>query len=405
MSQASPAGAIFLTGATGFIGGEVLKRVLVREPGRRAYCLVRAESDEQARRRGREVIWKLFQEDREATDDAKARVTWVRGDLVAPELGLAKARRDELLAECDELVHAAASTEFDLPLEEAERVNFAGARSIADLAVRGAKAGRLKRLMHLSTAYVAGSRVGRILPEELLGPEGPFNNTYEQTKAKAERYLRERMGDAPITVLRPSIVCGDSATGRTYNFNVLYFPMKLIHRGLLRMAPARRTTTLDIVPVDYVCDATLALGREPAAAGRTFHLAAGPDAMPIHEFTDRMVAYYNGQRQKAGQPPLPRTRFVSKWRWWFIKWWMGRKLSGRAREQFDAFNIYLPYVTTEKRFDVAATHALLEGKVRYPRIAEYIERIAEYAVSREWGKRVSWDPSVLQESVEGVPAP
>ena len=136
-------GAIFITGATGFIGSEMLKRVLTREPGRRIYCLTRADGDDQARRRGREVIFKIFQEDREATDDAKARVTWMRGDLIAPELGLSKAQQDEVAAECDEMLHGAASTEFDLPLEEALRVNFAGAKAIVDLAQRLAKGGRL----------------------------------------------------------------------------------------------------------------------------------------------------------------------------------------------------------------------------------------------------------------------
>jgi long-chain acyl-CoA synthetase len=400
-------GAVFVTGGTGFIGGEVLKRVLAREPGRRIYALVRGEGEEQARRRGREVLFKLYGEDRDLVDDAKARVRWMRGDLVKPALGLSKEQQDEVVSECDELVHAAASTDFDLPLAEALSVNFAGAKSICDLAQRIARErpGRLRRLMHVSTAYVAGPRKGRILAEELPGEAGPFNNTYEETKAKAERYLRERMGEMPITVLRPSIVVGDSHTGRTYNFNVLYFPIKLIHRGLLRYCPGGPSTTLDIVPVDYVCDALLALGRLPAAAGKTYHLAAGDDAMPIQEFASRVCDYYNRQRAQAGQSPLPHTRIVGPWLWRVMKWWMARRLSGRAKEQFDAFNVYLPYVTTEKRFDVAPTRAALDGAVPYPRIASYIERVAEYAVTREWGRRVSWDPSAFQESVSGVQAP
>ncbi len=397
--------AIFLTGTTGFIGGEVLKRVLEREPGRRVYALVRAESDDLARRRGREAIFKLYQDDRERTEDAKARVRWLRGDLVRPALGLEKAAEDEVAAECDELVHAAASTDFDLPLPEAEAVNVAGAKSIAAIAARIASAGRLRRLVHVSTAYVAGHRDGRILPEELAGPAAPFNNTYEQTKAMAERHLRERMGEAPITVVRPSIVVGDSATGRTYNFNVLYFPIKLIHRGHLRYAPGGRATTLDIVPVDYVCDALLALGRDPAAAGKTFHLAADDDAIPLVRFVNLLADFYNEGRARDGKPSIPATRLVGPLRWRILKWWMGRRLEGRAKEQFAAFNVYLPYITTEKRFDAASTRRALEGKVAYPKIESYIRRIAEYAVTREWGKRVSWDPAAYRESREEVPAP
>ena len=128
-------GAIFITGATGFIGGEMLKRVLTREPGRKIYCLTRAEGDDQARRRGREVIWKLFQEDREATDDAKARITWMRGDLVAPELGLSKAQQDQIDAANQR------QAELDAEEEARKRALVGRARGRASLLGPGGEVG------------------------------------------------------------------------------------------------------------------------------------------------------------------------------------------------------------------------------------------------------------------------
>jgi nucleoside-diphosphate-sugar epimerase len=65
----------------------------------------------------------------------------------------------------------------------------------------------------------------------------------------------------PCTAVRPSIVVGDSVSGRTFNFNVIYLPIKLLQYGLLPLVPGGRSATLDIVLVDYVCDALLALGR------------------------------------------------------------------------------------------------------------------------------------------------
>ena len=390
--------ATFLTGATGFIGAEILRRLLGREPDRRVYALVRAETAAFAAQRGREVLFRLFFEDHEATQDAKCRVRWVVGDLTRPGLGMDRAARQEIVAECDELIHSAASTDFDLPLDEAEAVNFAGAQAMTELAAEVSHGGRLARLIHVSTAYVAGRRDGVVKPEELPGPEGPFDNTYEQTKAKAERFLRERMGDLPITVVRPSIVVGDSRTGRTFNFNVLYFPIKLIYRGLLPVVPGRRSTTLDIVPVDYVCDALLALGRDAAATGRTFHLTADDDAMPAMEFVDRVVDFFNERRSGGGQAPLRRPRLVNPIAWKVLRYWLGRRLHGRPREQFEAFNVYVPYLLTEKRFVAWDTRRALEGRVAYPRIASYVLQMADYAATREWGKRVSWDASLLVTS-------
>jgi thioester reductase-like protein len=394
--------ASLLTGATGFIGSEILRRLLLREPDRRVYALVRAASDADAVRRGREVLFRLFFDDEAATADAKGRVRWVRGDLTRPGLALASAAREEIVAECDELIHAAASTDFDLPLDEAAAVNVAGVRAIAELAARSARGPRPARLVHVSTAYVAGRRDGVIHPEELPGPGGPFNNTYEATKAEAERFLRERMGEMPVTVVRPSIVVGDSETGRTFNFNVLYFPIKLFYRGLLPVVPGRRSTTLDIVPVDYVCDALLALGRDPAAVGGTFHLTADDDAMPLKEFADRIIAFFNERRVAegqagGGQPPLGRPKLIGALRWRVLHWWLRRRLPERSRRQLDAFDLYLPYITTDKRFVAASTRRALEGRVACPAIESYILRVAEYAVTREWGREVSWDPALLRD--------
>ncbi len=396
-------GAAFLTGATGFIGAELLRRLLASGADGRIYALVRARDGEEARRRGREALYKLYRDDREATAAASARVSWVRGDATLPGLGLDERTAAEIASECRAFYHAAASTEFTLPLEEARAANVAGTRGVLELAERAARGGRLLRFAHISTAYVAGRKSGRCAPEEL--PEDGarrFNNTYERTKAEAERLLRARMGDLPITVFRPSIVVGDSRTGRTYNFNVLYYPIKLIHRGALPCVPGLRATTLDIVPVDYVCDAILALARDPAAAGRTYHLTADDDAILLRRFCDLLIDFYNADRARRGAPPLSRVKIVGRLRWRAIAWWQGRRLAGRAKEQFKSFLTYLPYLFTEKRFDARATRAALEGRVAYPPIETYLEKIAEYAVTREWGRRVSWDPASGDPALESL---
>jgi thioester reductase-like protein len=118
--------------------------------------------------------------------------------------------------------------------------------------------------------------VGVILESDLEHHAG-FHNTYEQTKYEAELLLREAMAELPIAVHRPSIVVGDSRTGQTGAWKVLYWPLKVIARGWLPVIPYDPDSTLDIVPVDFVADAVLALARDPGTVGGTFHLAAGPD--------------------------------------------------------------------------------------------------------------------------------
>jgi thioester reductase-like protein len=389
--------ATFLTGSTGFIGAEILRRILDREPERCVFALVRAADDREAAWRGREVLFRLYMGEEPGTENAMRRVRWIRGDLTAAGLGLAPAARTAIAAECDEMIHAAAATEWDLPLAQAEAVNVTGVRGVLDLAAEGARGGRAPRLVHVSTAYVAGRRSGVVHPEDLPGPDAAFNNTYEATKAQAERLLRERMGSLPITVVRPSIVVGDSRTGRTFNFNVLYFPIKLLDRGLISVVPGRRSCTLDVVPVDYVSDATLELGRNPACVGGTFNLTADDDAMTIEEFLRRVVGWFNERRLARGEPPLRPPRLVGPAAWSVLHWILARRLTGRARFLLDSFNLYRPYITNDKRFVAASTARALAGRVAYPPIASYLRRVTEYAVTREWGKDVSWDPSMMRD--------
>ncbi|RME72135.1 MAG: NAD-dependent epimerase/dehydratase family protein [Planctomycetota bacterium] len=392
-------GTVFLTGATGFVGGAVLSRLLLEGAAERVFALVRARDAEHAERRGREVLFKLFGEDRDRLRSAAQRMRWVRGELGREGLGLEATDRDAILGSVDTVIHAAASTRFDLPEPEARAINFEGARRVLELARQIARGGRLRRLAHVSTAYVAGRRSGRIHEHELPGPEGPFSNTYEKTKAAAERLLRSHMGELPITVLRPSIIVGDSRTGRTYNFNVLYYPIKLLHRGLLLWCPGRRNTVLDIVPIDYVSEAICRLAADPEAAGGTFHLCAGDDAIPLRSFVDRIRDYYNEQRTQTGHDPLPRVAIIGRWRWRLILWRARRRLAGRAREQLEAFNLYLPYLLTEKIFDTTEARRRLGDALPYPPIASYLRKVAEYAVTREWGRRVSWDPSLVHSGL------
>ncbi len=101
------------------------------------------------------------------------------------------------------------------------------------------------------------------------------------------------------------------------------------------------------------------------------------------------------ERIGRSRPPLRRPRLIGPLAWRAVRWWYGRRLRGKARRQFDAFNTYLPYILTEKRFVATGTRQALEGRVPYPPVASYILRVADYAVTREWGKDVSWAPSLL----------
>ena len=272
MSTVTPDGPVLLTGATGFVGMEVLVRLLERGD-RDVVTIVRADDDREAEERMGGVLNTLF-----APDDVEAvrgRVRAVAGDLETRGLGLAAATRDRLTREISAVAHCAASISFTQPLEDARRINVTGTHAVMQLASEAYANGALERVVHVSTAYVAGERVGRVLESE--GHVGQsFRNTYEQTKLEAESLVNNC--DAPTAILRPSIVVGDSHTGWTPAFNVIYFPLMAFARNLLPSVPSDPDGHVDIVCVDTVADALYTLLEGPVEQG-AIHAVAGDEAV------------------------------------------------------------------------------------------------------------------------------
>jgi thioester reductase-like protein len=364
---------LLITGATGFLGMELVARLL--EGGdRRIWALVRAPSQPEAERRVQATLAMIV------PDPARAakRVIPVAGDILADDLGLAPRVREELAESVTEVIHAAASVSFSLPLADARAVNVDGTRRVLELATLAASRGAgLRRFAHVSTAYVAGTHRGPFREQDLALGQG-FNNTYERSKWEAERLVRARAGQLPVQVFRPSIVVGDDRTGWTSSFNVIYTPLRAYARGALPALPARRSAPLDAVPVGYVARAILALA--DAAPGSTFHLAAGPAASTIGEVIDR-GAELLGQPRARALPPALYGRVAHPL--------LMRRGGPAQRRWLERGRVFFPYLATRVRFEIGATRAALHDLGIEPvrPLSSYLHTLLDFAERAEWGKR------------------
>ena len=170
---------------------------------------------------------------------------------------------------------------------------------------------RLERFSYVSTAYVAGEPGGLFREDELAVGQS-FRNPYERSKFEAELALRSEAADLPLQILRPSIVVGDSTTGRTTSFNVLYGPLKAFARGAMRAIPrAPRRRPVDIVPVDYVADRVHELATRRARTAR-FHLVAGRTRRPWAACS-RCRREELGRSEPTVLPPRLYRRWVHPW--------------------------------------------------------------------------------------------
>src|SRR4051794_13359344 len=286
---------LFLTGATGFVGMELLARYLERTD-RTIHALVRGSDDADAQARLDATVARMLPD----PASYRGRAVAVRGDVVKPGLGMSHGDHARLADSVGEIVHSAASVSFTLPLPESRAINVGGTKHVLQFARTVAD---LRRLSYISTAYVAGDHRGRFAEDELDVGQG-FRNPYERSKFEAEAIVRGHADRLPVQIFRPSIVVGEADTGWTPAFNVIYWPLKAFARGAYKAIPARSTAPVDVVPVSYVADAIFELSGHDARSGTTYNLAAGERASSVGELLELSADYFERPTPRLVPPTL-----------------------------------------------------------------------------------------------------
>jgi thioester reductase-like protein len=357
--------AVFLTGATGFLGMEVMARLL-EKGDRNVVALVRAADSAAAQERLEGVMAKLWRD----PSPYFGRVRAIAGDVTSPGLGMSHEERAVAAEEVGAVMHCAASISFDLPLDEARKINVEGTREIIGFAREAKSNGRLDRFVHVSTAYVAGITKGTFRERQLDAGQ-KFRNTYEQTKWEAEHVVNEA-DDLSAVIARPSIVMGESVSGWTPAFNVLYWPIRAFSRGLFESVPARPEALVDVVPVDYVADVVFGLADAPFG---TYHAVAGAHATSVAEVIDMAAARFGVPAPEIVDPGV-------------IEEALARPLGPAARRALEQARVYFPYFRLGVRFDDRWARGVLEPQgVAAEPLCGYFDTLIDYAQRVAWGGR------------------
>ena len=352
---------VLVTGGSGFIGSEIIRDLIDRPEVTSVVMLVRPKDGQSPEQRFEKIAnyWKRFGLGH-LKGISKVKIVASLPDPCSPE-GI----------EISCVFHCAAITEFDQTIAQCRRANVFLTQDVCRWA---GKLPALKRFVHFSTAFVSGTMKG-IIP--LDHRNDGFNNTYEQTKFESERVVI--WSGLPYTILRPTIVVGDSRTGYVYRMRVLYSVWRILLTGHLPRTPVDLRSGVDLVPVDYVVRAAIFLGASEAGLNRVFHLAAGRELVTPHQILS--IAH------QIFQLPMPRIAppFVAKI---LVMGWIQRFLPHELQQIVERMRWHLPYLGTKGRiFDTSATQAALQGSgIRAPEFKNFGPRLFEFCKKSNWGK-------------------
>ncbi len=360
----------FITGATGAIGSALVP-VLLQDPQTQLTLLLRAKSaaDLAARMEALYQFWQIEPGDAAA----RQRIRALRGDTTFLDCGLDATDYRQLRAECTHIVHSAGNVRMNLPIEQARRSSVDSAKHILELATTCA---HLEKVEFVSTVGVGG-RTDGMLPEEWLATPRDFHNTYEQAKAETEEAVRAEVERGlPLTVHRPSMVVGDSHSGRIIHFQVFYHLCEFLSgRRTFGLAPEFGRARLDIIPADYVARAIAWSSHTRASSGRILHSCSGPAlALALNPLRERVREDF----ARAGRrlPPvirLPTSVFSA------LLSGVSVLMPAEAKRAVRTLPVFLDYLATEQTFANHRTQELLSAAgLSLPAPEDYLDRVLSY---------------------------
>jgi thioester reductase-like protein len=371
---------LFITGATGFLGGELAVALSKLDSIEKIFCLIRTRNDEDAVARLKQVFalhGDYFN---------REKVVPIRADLADPDL-VDRLTANEAVRDISVVIHCAANTSF-LQQKTAAimEANIGGTQRIVQWAL---SLSNLKTFAYVGTATIAGAGaavVGKTIYEgDAPDPGAKHLVAYTRSKMFAEMAVAQAIPAEKLLILRPSILLGDSRCIVPRSFDIAWI---IVAFRYLRMCFCDPDSECDVIPVDYAVKAIVSLLMSRRRHS-TYHVSGGAAATTPRKI-GKLIDYYDPSLPDVTFCPREHLELVKKWlrtgeclpselrpysdHLEHINATVGRK---NARMLLAGLDAYWQFIDLNQRFD--NSRMLADARIGLPEPAHvYLKRTAPY---------------------------
>jgi nucleoside-diphosphate-sugar epimerase len=378
-----------LTGATGFLGSHIMAGLLSKGLG--VVILGRTSNGNLLKDRiGKLLRW--F-----GIEHLEGLLEFHETDFQKTRMGLGENEYEKLAGRRLAIIHCASDTSFnEKSRDKVIRSNVENLSEIMTFAVKS----RAKYFHLISSAYAAGKDRTECFEAPVVSKH--FNNVYEESKALAENLVSQKciQENLPFTIIRPSVVYGDSVTGRSLRFNALYYPVRSlqiirdIYMKDIKFNNGKKSSEcgihlnnndilhlpvrifipdegrINLIPVNFFTEALFSILENPSD-GTYYHLTScNPPTMANLVAYAKRFLNINGVEVVIGKPPAD-------------------ELKNPAEELFDYFiREYKPYISDRRTFISENMNKAKPGVISPDLSYEIFERCMSFAVSADWGRNL-----------------
>jgi len=346
------------------LGSHLLKTILLRSTDE-IYLLLRKKNGQDILTRKDNLFEKMLYGPSVIKQRDLDRIHVIEGDLVKKDIGIRKSDLPELKDKINVIYNCAAIADFEWPIEEIRKINVQGTVNLLDTASDWYNSGCLKKVVHISTAYISGDYTDTF-HENQTWVSQKFNNTYEQSKFEAEKAVSSyRNRGLPIDMFRPSIIMDSIPVNKKDRSFALRF-FKMFITNDFSEIPADDTGTFNLIPVDITSEIIfLIANKDDLTANSNYHIV-NPCSVKISTFLEIASRLSGFEKPKFISPEEFKNCSLS-----FVK--------KRLLEPF------IPYLNQEKRFDMKNTADILKTQdIKIPEMTvQRLQDTFENCLSRE----------------------